>query len=98
MKELERKQLIKDIVIGLITWIAFAIFVGLAMGDASGFLAGLLVGWVVAGLPFGWRWISNVVVSVSFQMLAVKFILSIVVGWVALPVTIIKDVVSYVNA
>ena len=96
MKEEKRKQLIKDIVIALIAWVIAAIvFIGV---NEESVVLGIIMGFMCAGIPFGWRWLSNIITAVSFYMVVMKALLAIFLGWIALPVVIIKDIVELVRA
>ena len=91
-----KKQLIKDIVIAIIAWVIAAIvFIGLAENSVG---LGILMGFMCAGIPFGWRWMSKVITAISLWGIATKGILSIFLGWLALPVIIIKDIIALVKA
>jgi len=96
MKEEMKHQLIKDITVAAIAWVVVSILMGV-IGDA-GLFGGIFIGFFCAGVPFGWRWLSNLYTALSLQAVAIKAILAILLGWIALPVVIIKDVVNYVNA
>lgn len=96
MKELMKKQLIKDIVIAVVAWAVMAIvFIALA---ENGIGLGIFAGFMCAGLPFGWRWMSKVIVSVSLYGIVIKAVASIFLGWIALPIIIIKDIIDFVKA
>ncbi len=96
MKEEMKKQLIKDIVIAVIAWIvASIVFIALAN---TGVGMGIFAGFFCAGVPFGWRWMSKVFTAISLYTIAIKAVLSIFLGWIALPIIIIKDIVAFVKA
>lgn len=96
MKEEMRGRLIKDIVIAVIAWIVAAI-VFIALAD-TGVVLGILTGFMCAGIPFGWRWTSKIFTAISLYTIAIKALLSIFLGWIALPVIIIKDIIALVKA
>lgn len=96
MKEEMRGRLIKDIVIAVIAWIVAAIVFTALAGTGVGM--GILSGFMCAGIPFGWRWTSKIFTAVSFYTIAIKALLSIFLGWIALPVIIIKDIIALVKA
>ncbi len=96
MKDEMKKQLIKDIVIAVIAWIvASIVFIALAN---TGVGMGIFAGFFCAGVPFGWRWMSKVFTAISLYTIAIKAVLSIFLGWIALPIIIIKDIVAFVKA
>lgn len=88
--------LVKDVVIfGIAFAILCAIFnndkamgVSLSSGMAS-FLA-----YCVAGIPCGWRWASHLLVAVSGKGILLKLGIAVVLGWLAVPVMFIKDIVN----
>ena len=96
MKTEAKAQLIKHIVFAVIAWIVAAVlFISLA-GAGVGF--GILMGFLCAGVPFAWKWLSNIFVAVSITSIAIKALLSVFLGWIAFPVTIIKDVIAVATA
>ena len=96
MKAEMKHQLTKDIVVAVVAVVVMSILFGTAAGN--GVFGSLVLGFCCAGIPFGWRWISNIITAMSLTGLALKFVFSIMLGWIALPVVIIKDIVNYVNA
>lgn len=96
MKAEAKSQLIKHLVFAGLAWIVAAIlFIGMA-GSGTGL--GILAGFACAGVPFAWKWLSNIFVAVSVTSVAIKALLSVILGWIAFPVTIIKDVVAFAAA
>ncbi len=96
MKQELKKQLIKDIVIAIVAWIISAIIMGAIAGD--GFFVAILLGFACAGIPFGWKWLSSLFVALNLYTVVFKFILAVLLGFIALPVVIIKDIVAYCTA
>ncbi len=96
MKEEMKVQLIKDIITAVIAWVVAAIICGAVCG--LGFFGGVVTGFMLAGIPFGWRFVSNIFTAISIYAVILKFLLALVLGWVALPIVIIKDVVAFVAA
>ncbi len=96
MKEEMKTQLIKDIVIAIVAW-AIVTILFVSLNDTSVPLA-ILGGFMCAGIPFGWRWSSNIFTAISLYTIAIKLILSLFLGWIALPVTIIKDIIAIAQA
>ena len=97
MKTEARNTLIKDIVIAVIAWI-IATFAFTAMMPNQGFLICLVPGFLLAGIPFGWKWLSNVITAIGLWGLMFKFLGSVALGWIALPVVLVKDILAYVKA
>lgn len=95
MKQEAINQLIKDIVVAGIAWIVSAFIFG-ALAE-TGVILGIIAGFMCAGVPFAWKWLSNIFISFSIYTLAIKLLLSIFLGWIALPIIIIKDVVGVVR-
>lgn len=96
MKAEAKKQLIKHIVFAVIAWIvASVLFIGLA---EAGTVMGIVMGFMCAGVPFAWKWLSAVFTALSIYTIAIKALLSVFLGWIALPVIIIKDVLALVRA
>lgn len=96
MKEEMKKQLIKDIAIAIIAWVVVAIIFITLSGQSIAL--GILGGFMCAGIPFGWRWSSKIFSAISLYTIAIKAILSIFLGWIALPVIIIKDIIAIAQA
>ena len=96
MKMEAKNQLIKHLVCALIAWIAAAaLFIGMAEASVG---LGIVTGFMCAGVPFAWKWLSNIFVAVSITSIAIKALLSVFLGWIAFPVTIIKDVIAVATA
>lgn len=95
MKEQMKKQLIKDIIVAVVAWAVVAIIL-VSMDNPLGFA--IPMGLFFAGLPFGWRWASKIFTATSLIAILIKFILAMVLGWIALPITIIIDIIHYVKA
>lgn len=93
MREEYRIQLVKDCVTAGIAWVIMAVVFAALVN--AGVIGGIILGFMCAGIPFGWRWLSNIFTAISFYTIAIKFLLAIFLGWIALPVVIIKDVIAY---
>lgn len=100
MKSEYKAQLIKDIVIAGIAWgVGFALFISdFHEYGFWGFFMAFFAGLMLAGIPFGWKWLSNVFIAVSIFTIALKALGALFLGWIALPVVIIKDVIAYKKA
>ena len=96
MKAEAKNQLVKHLVFAAIAWtVAAFLFIGLA---GSGVGLGIMMGFMCAGVPFAWKWLTNIFVAVSITGIAIKALLSVFLGWIAFPVIIIKDVVAVTTA
>ena len=96
MKSEAKKILIKDIVIAAAAWVVASIIISLMM---EGFSIGVIVlGLFFAGLPFGWRWMSSVIIATRFTTVLIKGALAVVLGWIAIFIVIIGDVIRFVRA
>ena len=97
MKNEMKKVLIKDIITAVTAWIIGGIICCLMSGSFS--ISSLLAcGMLVAGVPFGWRWLSKIIVATSITMVVIKGIVSIFLGWIAIFIVIIGDIIAYVFA
>ena len=86
---LEKSQVIKDFVL-------FAVFglVGAMCAPTGGFALLFVMCFIVLGfIPFGWRWASNIITAVSLYGIVLKLMICLVLGLVAGPVTLGKDII-----
>ena len=90
-----RKTLIKDIIFILIAFVCSTI---VAVGIGEDIDMAILFSIFFCGIPFGWRWLSKLFISLGLVTVLIKFMLSVFVGWIALPVVFIKDIITYVKA
>ncbi len=92
MKKEAIKRLVKDVLIVLITYlITYGI---LSISGTEGDLAlRAVVPYLIAALPMGWRWSSKVIHAVSIQGVLLKAVFSIFLGFIAVPVVIISDII-----
>ncbi len=88
-------MLIKDITLAVIAWIVGSVL--FAMTSGMGIFC-IIPGLFVAGVPFGWRWLSNIFVAVSLQGIVAKLLGAIFLGWIAIFVVLIRDIIDYKNA
>lgn len=80
-------NLVKDVVIfGL----AFAILAALLANEEKN----LIWAYCFAGIPCGWRWASHLLTAVSGKGILLKLLISVFLGWVAVPVMFIKDIIN----
>ena len=89
-------KLAKDVLLALVSAIVSVIYF-IATQDESLFMA-IFFGIVLAGVPFGWRILSKFISAMSVAGFFIKLIGAIIVGWIALPITLIKDVVVLIIA
>ena len=90
------KTLIKDVIFMSIPWTIGIIW---AVSMTGGFdFAFLIAGAVFAGIPFGWRWLSNIITAIGLWGILIKGFGAMVLGWIALPVVMTKDIVAFVRA
>ena len=59
---------------------------------------GIIIGFMLAGIPFGWRWLSKVFTALGFLAIVAKLFGAILLGWVALPIVLVKDIIQLVVA
>ena len=95
MKSEAKKMLIKDLTTAGIAWAISAVVFGVT---GLGIFGGIILGMFMAGLPFGWRWLSKFVSACNFQGLLIKVMLSMVLGWLAIFIILIKDIIVYKTA
>jgi len=96
MKHEAKTQLIKDLIFALIAWVVGAVlFIGMA---ETGVVLGIVAGLFVSGVPFGWRWLSKIVTAVSFQGICMKLLGALFLGFIAIFVVIIGDIIRYKTA
>ncbi|MBR2715126.1 MAG: hypothetical protein IKB73_02835 [Ruminococcus sp.] len=95
MKREARGRLIKDVILAVVAWLIFGLLLS-SIGELGG--VGFIVSIFLAGVPFGWRWMSKIFVALSFTTIMIKLILSMVLGWLAIFVVLIKDVIDYLSA
>ncbi len=96
MKSEAKSNMIKDIILAVLVVGGIATF-AIVVQDMP--VAGAIIfALVFGGLPFGWKWASNIITATSIIGILIKAILSIILGWVALPFTIIKDIIDFVKA
>ncbi|MCR5603613.1 MAG: hypothetical protein K6G27_07930 [Lachnospiraceae bacterium] len=88
-----KSQVIRD-------FILFAVFglAGALLMPTNGYAMMYVLIFIGCGFfPFGWRWASNIITAVSLYGIVMKAAISIVLGVVAGPVTLGKDIISLVS-
>lgn len=91
-KKQASNQLVKDIILAVAATVIIAIIATLSMG--TDVLGGIFIGIFLSGIPFGWRWLSKVITAIGLVAIIAKFLGSILLGWVALPIVIVKDIIQ----
>lgn len=87
---------VKDAILILITFgLISAIF---GMDTYGSFMNKIAMVMMFGGIPFGWRWASKIVTAISFQGIFLKLVISFFLGWLAVWVVVIGDIISCVTA
>ena len=91
----EMGKVIKDVVLFVLFGFAGILFAA-SMGESDASVNIFL--YILFGfIPFGWRWASNIVTAVSLYGIVIKGGLSMLLGIIAGPVTLGKDIISLVS-
>ena len=103
LKESARKILVGDVIKLLSAWAGGAavfglLFVCLDFGAAFSIGLGIFCGFIISSIPFGWRWVSSFFNARSPLGFIVKGLMSVSLGWVALPFIILKDILYLTDA
>lgn len=61
-------------------------------------LAPLIMGFEVAGLIVGWKWLSQYIRVGSLLGFIIKLTIAALIGYILFPVILIKDIVAYCKA
>ena len=93
MKKNAISRLVKDAVLAAV---AILLAVAIYKSCEGGILAATAL--FVPGIPFGWRWASKVITAITFHGIGIKLGIAMVLGWVAMPVVLISDVVRCIAA
>lgn len=94
-KEEAKKDLIKvTILVAVITVFASIILIADGESFGMGIFGGIVIGIAFGGIPSGWRWASNIITAVSITGIGIKAMISLFLGWIALPVRIVKDIIA----
>lgn len=89
MKKNAVMTLVKDVLLA-------AVFFGIAYALIASEGGEGMLGIFVAGLPFGWRWSSKFITAVSMNGLLQKALISVFVGWFAIFIVLIVDVIRII--
>ena len=84
--------LIKDIILAVAAWGIFTFLLTALDGNMDPSDARILA-LLFAGIPFGWRWASNIITAVSFKGIGIKLAISLFLGWFAIVVVMITDII-----
>lgn len=93
MKKNAISRLVKDIILAAI---AIVLAVLIFNSVEGGILAATAL--FIPGIPFGWRWASKFITALTFHGIGIKLGIAMVLGWVALPVVLISDLVRCIAA
>ena len=55
-----------------------------------------MFGLFLGGIPLGWKFASHIITAVSLLGIVGKLFISLVLGWIVAPITVIKDVISLI--
>ena len=92
--------IVKDVLLALIAWgAAYFLINGMWGVDVGGTMeasAAAALAMMFAGVPFGWRWSSKIITATSIKGVGIKLLISVVLGFVAIFVTLIADAVRLV--
>lgn len=92
-----RKKFIKDL-ITLVIGIVVGGIIGINAIPGDKAVAFIMFGLFLGGIPLGWKFASHIITAVSLIGIIGKLFISLVLGWIAAPITVIKDIVSLVVA
>ena len=89
-------KLVKDLLLA-------AVFFGIGMAvtlEKAELTTGIQVflGICVAGIPFGWRWASKVFTAFTVHGVLLKALISLFLGWLALPIALVGDIIGCFTA
>ena len=93
MKKAAISKLVKDVILAVAA-ILLAVVV-YKSGDSSILIA---IALFIPGIPFGWRWASKFITALTFHGIGIKLGISMVLGWVAMPVVLISDLIRCIAA
>lgn len=94
-----REEAKKDVIkVAIFVGVIAVIFTAVAIGDGNSLgesiFLGIGVSLILGGIPSGWRWASNIITAVSVTGIGIKAMISLFLGWIALPVRIVKDIIA----
>ena len=92
MKTFYKNQLREDFSTACCGWFICTMVYSAIVGGS--FLGASLAGLFFAGIPFGWKFLTKLNCAVSSRIV-LKALLAVFVGWVALPLVLIGDIIFY---
>ena len=92
--------LVKDLIIAAVAYFLITTF--LSLDGISPFYGStmnrIFIGMALAGIPFGGRWASRVFSAVSVGGVLIKLLFAVFLGWLAIFVVIIGDIIRCLTA
>lgn len=92
-----RKKFIKDL-ITLVIGIVVGGIIGINTIPGDKAVAFIMFGLFLGGIPLGWKFASHIITAVSLMGIVGKLFISLVLGWIVAPITVIKDIISLIVA
>lgn len=86
-------NLVKHIGVILICCVAAMALLSNDFGGGSWFM-----GLFLAGIPFGFRTMKSVIISNSLTWMLILLLVAMIIGWIALPIVLTKDIIALVRA
>ena len=90
-----RKKFIKDL-ITLVIGIVVGGIIGINAIPGDKAVAFIMFGLFLGGIPLGWKFASHIITAVSLMGIVGKLFISLVLGWIVAPITVIKDIISLI--
>lgn len=90
-----RKKFIKDL-ITLVIGIVVGGIIGINAIPGDKAVAFIIFGLFLGGIPLGWKFASHIITAVSLLGIVGKLFISLVLGWIVAPITVIKDIISLI--
>ncbi len=90
-----RKKFIKDL-ITLVIGIVIGGIIGINAIPGDKAVAFIMFGLFLGGIPLGWKFASHIITAVSLLGIIGKLFISLVLGWIVAPITVIKDIISLI--
>lgn len=90
-----RKKFIKDL-ITLVIGIVVGGIIGINAIPGDRAVAFIMFGLFLGGIPLGWKFASHIITAVSLLGIVGKLFISLVLGWIVAPITVIKDIISLI--
>lgn len=89
-------NLVKDLLIAAPLFL-FSIMLFSTENSMEPAVKGMLT-FAISGIPFGWRWASNIITAVSLKGIGLKALISAFLGCVAMPIALGGDVIRVLSA